>query len=107
MFRTTQSLIRRLGRLISFLHLAAVTLFALEPHHRLKIVGVESQITVELIDQGQLLAAHQALIAHVPPHHSVVLLLHKTVVVLAVRPRAGESYALLLTIPEQMVVDEL
>src|SRR2546422_4491991 len=89
--RAAQPLIRSLGWVISLLHLTAVSFFAFEFHHRLKIVGIESQVAVELIDQGQLLPAPQALIAKVPPHNGVVLLLHKKVVVLSIWPRTRES----------------
>src|SRR5713226_7147673 len=98
MRRAAQSLIRSLGRVIGLLHLTAISFLAFEFHHRLKIVGIQSQVTVEFIDQRQLLAAHQALIADEPPHNCVVLLLYKTVVVLTIRARAGESDPFTLTI---------
>src|ERR1700686_647343 len=107
MRRAAQSLIRCLGRVISLLHLTAITFLAFEFHQRLKIVRIEAQVTVETIDQRQLLCAQQALIADVAPHHGVVILLYKTVVVLAIGARSRKSDPFMLTILEQVVVDEL
>src|SRR5437870_13208346 len=107
MRRAAQPLIRGLGRVISLLHLTAISFLAFEFHHRLKVVGVESQVTIEFVDQSQLLSSHQSLIADVPSHNRVVLLLHKTVVILAIGPRPPEGDAFMLTILEQVIMDEL
>src|SRR5258708_39537752 len=47
MRRAAQSLIRCLGRVISLLYLTAISFLAFEFHHRLKIVRIQSQVTVE------------------------------------------------------------
>jgi hypothetical protein len=41
------------------------------------------------------------------PDQREILFFHETVIVLAVRPRPGESDALLLAVSDQMPVDEL
>src|ERR1700686_2978801 len=107
MRRAAQSLIRCLGRVISLLHLTAISFLAFEFHQRLKVVRIESQMPVEFVDQRQLFSTTQPLIADLPPHHGVVLLLYKTVVVLAIGARSRKSDPFMLTILEQVVVDEL
>src|SRR5436853_1334332 len=105
--RLQHTLVRRARFVVLLGHARAVTLFRFQLHAWLKEVGVEFQRRVQLRKQTQLLVGVTALIADRAPHHRVVLLLDKATVVLAVRPRAGESDFLILTIAEERFVDEL
>ena len=62
---------------------------------------------IKLIDPPKFLFCVIAEITHCPPHYRVVLLFHKTVVILSVTSASGKGDTLLLTVIEKMVIDKL
>lgn len=78
--------------------MAAGTNLLGELHYRLEEIDVEPQCVVELVEQLELLRCVIAVIGDGATNNGVVLLFHKAVVILAVRPRACETDLLGITV---------
>ncbi len=100
-------MIWRLRFIISFLHPAAYSLFGFELHGRQKEVSVEAQVTIEIVEQLQLLLSIKAAVTNGAADHRIILLFHKTVIIFAVRTRASEGKFLIPAVTLQLRVNEL
>ena len=72
-----------------------VTSCAQKLHRRLEEVDHESYLIVDLVEQFQLLFSVIAKVSGVTPDNRIIFLLHKAVIILAIRPRAGKRYVVL------------
>ncbi len=102
-----QSLIGRLCRVIDLMHLSPMPGLVHQPHHWLEEVDIETKQIIDTIEHLQSCSRVIPVIAHQPPHHRPVLLLHMTAIVLLVGTRPGEGNPLPLTVVIEMLVDEL
>src|ERR1700682_6246942 len=95
--------LRLVGYLFDF---AADSFLAEEFHYREEIVGIKTQLIIELIKDLQLLGSVIATISDISSDHGIVLLFYKTVVVLAAGPGSCGSDVLLFAVPKEMVIYE-
>jgi len=93
--RIKHPLAGRARRIVKLLDPAAQSLLADEFYSWLKEVGIKPQSVIEPVEQQTFRAGIETLIPHRATDHRVVLLLDITVVILAVRARAGKGDALL------------
>jgi len=84
-----------------------VSLFGRKGHHRLEVVTVQPQHTVEAVQQVCLVLRVVSCVSHGHPYQRPVLLFDVAGIVLLVGTRPCESDAVGAAEPDHMVVDEL
>jgi hypothetical protein len=105
--RKQQSLVRRLGYIVLLLHPTALARLFYQLHHQFKVIQVQPQLIVRLIQQSLLSCRFITTVTNGPPHYRIVLLLHKTIIVFAMAAAARKRQFVFLTVPHPVVVDEL
>jgi len=98
--------VRRLGGIVVAVDPPFLPMLTDELHHRLKEVLVLPKELIELSQENDLLIGVIPQVPHHGPDVGGVLLFHETVVILLVGTRPSEGDPVLLTIAEQVPVDE-
>ena len=87
------------------MHLGAMPGLGYQLHHRLEEVNIETQTVINYVQALQGSPGAVAIIAHHPPHHRPVLLLHIAAIVLLVGARTGKGNSFPLAVAIQALVD--
>jgi hypothetical protein len=90
-----------------FLDFTLYSLFENRFGNRLEEVRIEAKKGIELVEKNEFVFSLIAKIANRFSHHGPVLLFHITVIVLFERSRPGEGDLFFLTVPNELMVDEL